>query len=106
MEYPKYKALFEGATVHEEQDAKLVSRVRSGSHIFIEWKLNLLKLMKQEFLSTNSCDFSLGESCFFLDTYQQHFNSRQRVHKYALWDWPRFKRNSSRIFSIWYNIPP
>jgi len=100
MEYPKYKALFEGATVHEEQDAELVSKVRSGSHIFIEWKINLLKLMKQEFLSTNSCDFALGEFCSFLNAYQQHFNSRQRAHQFALCDWPRFKRNSSWIFSI------
>jgi hypothetical protein len=100
MEYPKYKALLEGATVHEEQDAELVSKVRSGSHIFISWKLNLLNLMKQEFLSTNSCDFALGEFCSFLDTYQQHFNSQQGVHKFSVCDWPRFKRNSSCIYSI------
>jgi hypothetical protein len=61
MEYPKYKLLFEGATIHEEQDEDLVSRVRSGSHVFIEWKLNLLNLMKKEFLANNNCDFALGE---------------------------------------------
>jgi hypothetical protein len=78
MEYPKYKSLFEGAKVHEEQDAELVSGVRNGSHIFIEWRLNLLKLMKQEFLSTNRCDFALGEFCsiLFLYSCHQHFNSR------------------------------
>jgi hypothetical protein len=65
LEYPKYKSLFEGATVHEELDAELVSRVRSGSHIFIEWNLNLLNLMKNEFLATNSCDFALGEFQLF-----------------------------------------
>jgi len=95
MEYPKYKALIEGAIVHEEQDAELVSRVRSGSHIFIARKLNLLKLMKQDFLSTNSCNFALGEFCSFIDIYQQHFNSQQGVHKFAVCDWPRLKRNSS-----------
>ena len=83
MEYPKYKALFEGAKVHEEQDDELVSRVRNGSHIFIEWRLNILNLMKQEFLSTDSCDFALGEFWSFLDTYQQHFNSRRGAHKFA-----------------------
>ncbi|XP_021926549.1 ionotropic receptor 93a [Zootermopsis nevadensis] len=64
MDYPKYKSLFEGATIHEEQDDDLVSRVRSGSHVFIEWKLNLLKIMKKEFLSKNSCDFALGDEEF------------------------------------------
>jgi hypothetical protein len=66
LDYPKYKALSEGAKVHDEQDAELVSAVRNGSHIFIEWKLNLLNLMKQEFLSTNRCDFALGQFCSIL----------------------------------------
>jgi hypothetical protein len=69
MEYSNYKSLLEGAKVHEEQDAELVSSVRSGSHIFIEWKLNLLQLMKKEFLATNSCDFALGEFRCALNSY-------------------------------------
>jgi hypothetical protein len=61
MDYPKYKSLFEGATIHEEQNDELVSKVRTGSHVFIEWKINLLNVMKREFLATNRCDFALGE---------------------------------------------
>jgi hypothetical protein len=61
MDYPKYKSLLEGATIHEEQNDELVSKVRAGSHVFIEWKINLLNVMKREFIATNRCDFSLGE---------------------------------------------
>ncbi|KAJ4451385.1 hypothetical protein ANN_02847, partial [Periplaneta americana] len=64
QDYPKYKELYEGAIVHDEQNAEMVTKVRSGSHVFIEWKLNLLNLMKKEFLATNSCDFALGEEDF------------------------------------------
>lgn len=58
---PKYRAIFEGAILHDQADDKLLDMIRSKNHVYIEWKTNLQWLMKQDFLKTNSCDLSLGE---------------------------------------------
>ncbi|KAJ9582897.1 hypothetical protein L9F63_022758 [Diploptera punctata] len=66
-EFPKFKGLLKGSKLHEMQDKDVMSRVRSGSHIYMDWKINLLFHMKKEFLATNRCDFTLGEEEFLED---------------------------------------
>ena len=39
--------------------------VRYEQHIYIEWKTNLLFLMKEEFRRTDRCYYSLGKENFF-----------------------------------------
>ncbi|XP_063599998.1 ionotropic receptor 93a-like [Penaeus indicus] len=54
------------AEVHEAKSSQaLYDRVRSSPHAFLEWKTNLLFIMKDEFKATDSCDFSLGKEEFY-----------------------------------------
>nr|AGJ51190.1 olfactory ionotropic receptor IR93a [Panulirus argus] len=51
---------------HEASKRKeLYDRVRYTDHAFLEWKTNLLFIMRDEFKATNSCDFSLGREEFY-----------------------------------------
>lgn len=61
---PKLKALYTQAELHSGITEELMNRVRSGKHIYIHRKTNLLFLLKKEFQRTNSCDFSLGKLTF------------------------------------------
>ncbi|XP_066943243.1 ionotropic receptor 93a-like [Macrobrachium rosenbergii] len=45
----------------------LYDRVRSSPHAYIEWKTNLLFIMKDEFKKTDTCDFSLGREEFYYE---------------------------------------
>ena len=55
-----YRELYEGAILHDKADDVLLDMIRDQQHVYIEWKTNLQWLMKQDFVKTNSCDFSLG----------------------------------------------
>lgn len=55
-----YRDLYEGAILHDLADDILLDMIRNQKHVYIEWKTNLQWLMKQDFVKTNSCDFSLG----------------------------------------------
>lgn len=57
---PKLRGIYEGAILHDVADDRLLNMIRDKQHVYIEWKTNLQWLMKQDFLKTNSCDFSLG----------------------------------------------
>ncbi|XP_065210970.1 ionotropic receptor 93a-like isoform X2 [Planococcus citri] len=56
---PKLKQLYDKAELHTGVSAGLMDRVRSGKHVYIHRKTNLLFLLKREFQRTNSCDFAL-----------------------------------------------
>ncbi|KAF0314387.1 Ionotropic receptor 93a [Amphibalanus amphitrite] len=63
---PKFRKIFEGAKIHKEDtDGDILSMVRYEQHIYIEWKTNLLFLMKEEFRRTDRCFYSLGKENFF-----------------------------------------
>ncbi|XP_047486802.1 LOW QUALITY PROTEIN: ionotropic receptor 93a-like [Penaeus chinensis] len=54
------------AEVHDAKSSQMLyDRVRSSPHAFLEWKTNLLFIMKDEFKATDSCDFSLGKEEFY-----------------------------------------
>lgn len=56
----KLKQLYDGAELDVGVSDELMNRIRSGKHVYINHKTNLLFVMKKEFQKTNSCDFSLG----------------------------------------------
>lgn len=38
--------------------------MRSERHVYIDWKSNLQRIMRREFLATDACDFALGAEEF------------------------------------------
>lgn len=59
---PKLKTLYEGAELHTKLTSQLMDRIKSGKHVYIHRKTNLLFLLKREFQRTNTCDYALGIS--------------------------------------------
>lgn len=58
----KYMRLNESATVYTQVTPDVIERVRKGKHIFIDWKSNLLHIMRKHYLEFDRCDFSLSMS--------------------------------------------
>ncbi|XP_018027085.1 ionotropic receptor 93a [Hyalella azteca] len=61
----KFKEIGDLATIHDREDQILLDRIRYTDYAYIQWKVNLLVIMKEEFLRTDSCDFSLGREEFY-----------------------------------------
>ncbi|XP_076061279.1 ionotropic receptor 93a-like [Oratosquilla oratoria] len=64
-EEPKFAKVGEDAENHEALDDSLFYRIREEDHAYLEWKTNLLFLMKEQFLRTDRCDYSLGKEEFY-----------------------------------------
>ena len=61
-----YKELYDGLIQHDKtSDEKMLNQVRQGKHVLIEWRTNLIFLMKERYLKTDRCDYSLGKSFAF-----------------------------------------
>lgn len=60
-EIEKYVQLNTTKQLHERASADVVQKVRGGKHIYIDWKANLLHIMRREYLETGRCDFSISE---------------------------------------------
>lgn len=73
---PKLKQLYDKAELHTGVSVSLMDRVRSGKHVYIHRKTNLLFLLKREFQRTNSCDFSLGTS--IKNIHYKYFSNKGR----------------------------
>ncbi|XP_026819270.1 ionotropic receptor 93a-like [Rhopalosiphum maidis] len=61
------KELIKNAEHHEGfkgLSQPIIERVRSGKHAFIHRRTNLMYIMKNDFLKTNRCDFSIGNKDF------------------------------------------
>ena len=58
------KYFYERAELHSGVTEDLMSRVRTGQHIYVNRRTNMLFLLKREFQKTNSCDYELGEFDF------------------------------------------
>lgn len=56
----KYQELYSRAEKHLAANAAVLSRVRKGEHVFIDWRTNLQFLTKRDFVQTGRCDFTLG----------------------------------------------
>lgn len=57
---PKYNRLLRGSDFTKDVTPEIIQKVRTGKHIYIDWKSNLQYIMKKEFLVNDRCDFSLG----------------------------------------------
>lgn len=55
------KELIKNAEPHGELSRTVVERVRSGKHAFVHRRTNLIYIMKNDYLQTNRCDFTIGE---------------------------------------------
>lgn len=47
------------AELHDDE-RDVLERVRRGTHVHIDWRVNLLQLMKRDFNQNGRCDFSIG----------------------------------------------
>lgn len=55
------KELIKNAELHKDLSQPIVEKVRSGKHAFIDRRTNLMYIMKNDFLQTNRCDFTIGK---------------------------------------------
>ncbi|XP_037067958.1 ionotropic receptor 93a-like [Pollicipes pollicipes] len=63
---PKFRKIYDGAKIHNgDTDKDILAMVRYENHIYIEWKTNLLFLMKEEFRRNDRCYYSLAKENFF-----------------------------------------
>ena len=57
----KFKEISEGAAVLDKEDSTLFDRIQTSDYAYIQWKTNLAVSMKDEYLKTDACAYSLGE---------------------------------------------
>uniref|UniRef100_T1HWR6 Uncharacterized protein n=1 Tax=Rhodnius prolixus TaxID=13249 RepID=T1HWR6_RHOPR len=86
----KLNALSDGAKLHSKLTPEIISDIQNGKHIYIDRKTILAFVMKQEFIRTNRCDFSLGEEEFL----EEHLAMALPVHT------PYLKIFNSRIYEM------
>ncbi|KAK3922695.1 Ionotropic receptor 93a, partial [Frankliniella fusca] len=55
---PRFAAILERGRTHEDE-AEVLALVRGGTHVLIDWQVNLLQLMKKDFNECGRCDFSI-----------------------------------------------
>lgn len=58
---PKFKELYDKMETHREVSDSVISRIRAGTHVFIQRRTTLLYLLKKEYQKSNRCDFTLGK---------------------------------------------
>ncbi|XP_057661062.1 ionotropic receptor 93a [Diorhabda carinulata] len=62
----RFKTILNGKSKHTSTDFKVViNSIREGKHAYIDWKIKLQFIMKEQFLKTSRCDFVLGLEEFF-----------------------------------------
>lgn len=57
----KYLLLNRSTVIHERASTEAVQLIRNGKHVFVDWKTNILHIMKKEFLINDRCDFSISK---------------------------------------------
>uniref|UniRef100_A0A1B6DGV5 Ionotropic glutamate receptor C-terminal domain-containing protein n=1 Tax=Clastoptera arizonana TaxID=38151 RepID=A0A1B6DGV5_9HEMI len=57
---PSLSELYKMAQIYDDLTPEIIENIRRGKHVFIQRKTILLFITKKEYLTTNSCDFSLG----------------------------------------------
>jgi hypothetical protein len=80
---PKYTQLHKGATFYQEENEGIADQVRKGKHVYIDWKSNLLYIMRREHLKTETCDFALSFDEFMEEqvaivSYSRHLDQNFR----------------------------
>lgn len=59
-ELPKFVRLNDTSFIHTQATDEVIDMVRNGRHVYIDWKTNLMHIMKRQFLRNDRCDFSLS----------------------------------------------
>lgn len=60
----KYQLLYQGAKFYPDENDEVIEKVRNGKHVYIDWRSNLLYIMRREHLKTETCDFALSTEEF------------------------------------------
>nr|WBU77228.1 ionotropic receptor [Odontothrips loti] len=63
---PRLAPVLEGLQVHDDED-DMLARVREGTHVYIDWQVNLLQLMKKAYEHSKRCDFTIVAVHDFVD---------------------------------------
>jgi glutamate receptor, ionotropic, invertebrate len=89
--------LYESAIFYSDENSFIINEVREGKQVHIDWRSNLKYIMRREFLSTDTCDFTLSAEEFMEEQialvfplnspYIKLFNSKiLRLHQIGLID--------------------
>jgi len=62
---PKFEKLFKRAIRHPALNQSVLSIVKNNQHAYIDWKITLLTVMRDQLKETGGCDFLLGAETFF-----------------------------------------
>ncbi|XP_074038952.1 ionotropic receptor 93a isoform X3 [Leptinotarsa decemlineata] len=83
---PRFRSVYEGRSRQSNSDiSNLVNSIQEGKHVFIDWKIKLQFIMKERFLETGQCDFTLGRNFSFLSRHSlQNRNWQMTVRKQLL----------------------
>lgn len=56
----KYQTLYEGADFYQDENEEIIDQVRTGTHVYIDWRSNLQYIMRREYMKTETCDFAMS----------------------------------------------
>lgn len=57
---PKYRTLYSGSNSLDLHSATMLPLIQEGRHVYIDWKLRLMYVMRRNYLVTDKCDLALG----------------------------------------------
>lgn len=71
----KYIRFNKSTIVHERASGEMVQMVRNGKHVYVDWKTNILHIMKKEFLLNDRCDFSMSKlRCSWFEAWIEYYH--------------------------------
>lgn len=62
---PKYRTLYSGSNSLDLHSSTMLPLIQEGRHVYIDWKLRLMYVMRRNYLVTDKCDLALGTDEFF-----------------------------------------
>ncbi|KAJ1521518.1 hypothetical protein ONE63_003181 [Megalurothrips usitatus] len=63
---PRLAPVLESLQVHDDEE-DMLARVREGTHVYIDWQVNLLQVMKKAYAHSKRCDFTIVAVHDFVD---------------------------------------
>ncbi|XP_050293416.1 ionotropic receptor 93a [Anthonomus grandis grandis] len=58
-----YMKIYKGAK-EKPNKRNMIAEIKAGRHVYIDWKIKLQYMIKQQFLESDTCDFALGSEEF------------------------------------------
>lgn len=56
----KYVLLNSTAETHDEASSSVIQRIRDGKYVYIDWRVNLLSIMRKSYAETERCDITMS----------------------------------------------